>query len=70
MQYYITVEGKGHTFSDIERSEERLTNGDSRFEILQDALTSLKMGDDDSFVELCEDYIIKDRIVKEIIWAE
>ncbi|MBQ7583400.1 MAG: hypothetical protein IJT24_02215, partial [Lachnospiraceae bacterium] len=70
LQYYITVEGRGATFSDIERSEDRLTNGDKRFEILQDALTSLHMGDSDSFVELCEDYIIKDRIVREVIWAE
>lgn len=70
LQYYITVEGKGHTFSDIERSEDRLSNGDTRYEILQDAMTSLDMDDSDSFVELCEDYIIKDRIVKEIIWAE
>ncbi len=70
LQYYLTVEGIGHTRSDIERSEERLTNGDKRYEILQDALTSLNMGDNESFVELCEDYIIKDRIVKEIIWAE
>ncbi len=70
LQYYITVDGKGHTFSDIERAEDRMSGGDGRFEILQDALTSLGMGDNDSFVELCEDYIIKDRIVKEIIWAE
>ncbi|MBQ8956003.1 MAG: hypothetical protein IJ075_03445, partial [Lachnospiraceae bacterium] len=70
LQYYITVEGKGHTGSDIERSEERLTNGDTRYEILQDALTSLIMEDEDSFTELAEDYIIKDRIVKEVIWGE
>lgn len=70
LQYYLTVDGLGHTRSDIERSEERLSNGDGRYEILQDALTSLDMGDTESFVELSEDYMIKDRIVKEIIWAE
>ncbi len=70
LQYYITVEGKGPARSDIERSEERLSNGDKRYDILQDALTSMQMGDNLSFAELCEDYIIKDRIVKEIIWAE
>ena len=70
LQYYITVEGRGATFSDVERADERLTNGEKRFDILQDALASLKMEDNESFIELCEDYIIKDRIVKEIIWAE
>ena len=70
LQYYITVEGSGHIKSDEERSEERLTNGSGRFEILQDALISLGMDDTDSFTELTEDYIIKDRIVREIIWAE
>ncbi|MBO5550540.1 MAG: hypothetical protein J5966_01155 [Lachnospiraceae bacterium] len=70
LQYYITVEGKGHEGSNIERSEERLTNGDSRYEILQDALTSLVIEDMESFAELAEDYIIKDRIVREVIWGE
>lgn len=68
LQYYITVEGKGHAGSNIERSEERLTNGETRYEILQDALTSLVMEDTESFAELAEDYIIRDRIVREVIW--
>ena len=70
MQYYITVSDRGAAASDIERSEERLMNGDKRYDILQDAITSLNMGDTDSFTELCEDYIIKDRIVRDVIWAE
>ncbi|MCR5773971.1 MAG: DUF5717 family protein [Lachnospiraceae bacterium] len=70
MQYYITVNDNGPTRSDIEYSEERLSNGDSRYEILQDAITSLNMGDSASFTELAEDYIVKDRIVREVIWAE
>ena len=45
-------------------------NGDGRYEILQDALTCLDMEDYDSFTELAEDYIIKDRIVREVLWAE
>lgn len=68
--YYITVDGDDHTLSDVVRSEERLTNGDKRYDILQDALLSLQMEDMDSFLELCEDYMIKDKIVKEVIWAE
>lgn len=70
LQYYITVDGKGHTRSDIEVPEERFVNGDGRYEILQDALTCLDMEDYDSFTELAEDYIIKDRIVREVLWAE
>ncbi len=68
LQYYITVEGKGHAGSNIERSEERLTNGETRYEIIQDAMTSLVMEDTESFAELAEDYIIRDRIVREVIW--
>ena len=70
LQYYITVEGIGPARSDIERSEDSLRNGSGRYEILQDALLSLNMQDKDSFIELVEDYMIKDKIAREVIWAE
>ncbi|MCR5410028.1 MAG: DUF5717 family protein [Lachnospiraceae bacterium] len=70
LQYYITVEGAGPARSDIERSEDNLKNGSGRYEILQDALLSLNMQDKDSFIELVEDYMIKDKIAREVIWAE
>ncbi|MCR5746812.1 MAG: DUF5717 family protein [Lachnospiraceae bacterium] len=73
LQYYITENGRdgGDAMrSGEERSEEQLTNGDHRYDILQDALTSYNMGDMDSFEELISDYMIKDRIVREILWEE
>ncbi len=73
LQYYITENGgsrSGPVRSGVEKSSEQLSNGSGRHDILQDALTSRTMGDTDSFLELAEDYMIKDRVVREVIWEE
>ena len=73
IQYYIT-EYRGGTAkpirSGVVRSEERLLEGHGRYEILQDAMVSYGMGDIDSFMELTGDYLTKDKLVREVLWAE
>ena len=84
IQYYITEENirdeedeeepqdseRGLTRSGVERSADELNGGNGRYDILQDAILTYNMKDTDSFMELAEDYIRKDRIVREIIWEE
>jgi hypothetical protein len=73
LQYYITENGgarSGPVRSGVEKSMEQLSNRSRRYDILQDALTSRRMGDTESFLELTEDYMIKEKVVREVIWEE
>ncbi len=83
IQYYITEgedrqnpeggvygEDEAPMRSGVERSLDELTDGSSRYDILQDAILTYNMEDMDSFIELAGDYLRKDRIVREIIWEE
>ena len=73
IQYYITEHRDGTAKpirSGVVRSEERLLEGHGRYEILQDAMVSYGMGDIDSFMELTGDYLTKDKLVREVLWAE